>query len=247
MGDRNKLVFSVLLMFAATAAVGAELSLGEIIDRHTEARGGRQAIEAVESLEIELRIVEPTFEVTGLYRADRRERMRIDVFSEGNRVFSEGLDGVGSWQWNGGSEHAEPTTPEASAALRHGAILNLRGLHELEALGHDLSYLGLERLDGVELHALEITLDDGFKRYEYLDPDSLLIVRSRTFRAFHPAMDPEEKWHETRFSDFREVDGQVRAFVQETVDLETGETISTVTTRAIRVNPTLDPVLFEAP
>lgn len=238
---------SLVLFLAAVAAFGSDLTLGELIDRHTQARGGSEAIEAVHSLEIELHIVETTFEVTGLYRADREPRMRIDVFSDGQRVFSEGLSFASAWQWHGGADHAEPIVAEASAALRHGAILNLLGLHELEAAGHELRYLGIEDFGSEQLHSIEITLDDGFKKYEYLDPETYLIVRSRSFRAFHPDLDPEKKWHETRFSDFRPVGGQVRAFAQETVDLTTGESISTTTTKSIRLNPALDPNLFQAP
>jgi hypothetical protein len=227
--------------------IGAEMPLPELLEQHTRARGGRQAIESVGSLEVELQIVEPTFEVTGLYRADRGGSMRIDVFTGDERVFSEGLDGAASWQWKGGAEHAEPTAHEAVAPLRHGVIFNLLGLHELGAAGHRIEYLGLEEFDGVELHALEITLADGFTDFRYLDPESYLVVRSRSFRAFHPDLDPTAKWHETRYSDFREIGGQTRAFVQETIDLTTGETISTVTTKAIRLNPELDAEVFQAP
>jgi hypothetical protein len=235
------------LWFLGSSLSGAEMSLPELLERHTRARGGRQAIESVDSLEIELQIVEPTFKVTGLYRAERGGSMRIDVFAGDERVFSEGLDGAASWQWKGGEQHAESTVPEAAAALQHGVIFNLLGLHELEAAGHRIEYLGLEDLDGVELHALEITLEDGFTVFRYLDPASYLIVRSRSFRAFHPDVDPTAKWHETRYSDFRQVDGQTRAFVQETIDLTTGETISNVTTKAIRLNPELDAGVFQAP
>jgi len=244
----SKLVLSLsLALLPASAKAASDLSLEELIERHTLARGGRLAIESVESLEIELDIVEPTFEVRGLYRADRAERMRIDIFSDSERVFSEGHDGSTSWQWKGGAEHSESTTPEAAATLRHGAILNLRGLHELEEAGHKLTYLGLETLEGVRLHTLQITLDDGFVLYDYLDPESLLVVRSRSFRAFHPDVDPEEKWHETRYSDFRDVGGQRRPFVTETVDLATGETISKVTVKEIQMNPVLEAAIFEAP
>lgn len=241
--------YGVFLVFflTAVATFGSDLTLEGLIDRHTLARGGSEAIESVQSLEIELHIVEKTFEVTGLYRADRESRMRIDIFSDGQRVFSEGLSRAGAWQWQGGADHSEPIVAEASAALRHGAILNLLGLHELEASGHELSYLGVEEFESERLHAIEITLDDGFKKYDYLDPETFLVVRSRSFRAFHPDLDPEKKWHETRFSDFRPVGGQIRAFAHETVDLTTGETISTTTTKSIRLNPTLDPNLFQAP
>jgi hypothetical protein len=243
-----KICLTVLSLGLMGASVGGtEMSLPELLEHHTRACGGRQAIESVGSLEVELQIVEPTFEVSGLYRAERSGSMRIDIFDGSDRVFSEGLDGAASWQWKGGEQHAESTVPEAAAALRHGIVFNLLGLYELEPAGHRIEYLGLEELDGVKLHALEITLADGFIDFRYLDPDSYLVVRSRSFRAFHPDLDPTAKWHEVRYSDFREIGGQTRAFLQETIDLTTGDTISTVTTRAIRLNPELDAEVFQAP
>lgn len=40
-----------------------------------------------------LDIVEPTFQVHAVYRADRNSRMRIDIYADGKRVFTEAHDG----------------------------------------------------------------------------------------------------------------------------------------------------------
>jgi hypothetical protein len=75
-----------------------DVGLPDLIARNTEARGWRAAIEAVHSLEVNLRIVEPTYSADGVWRVDRKGRMRIDVFIAGKRVFTEAFDGRHGWQ-----------------------------------------------------------------------------------------------------------------------------------------------------
>src|SRR5439155_20776216 len=55
----------------------------EVIERHTKAMGGRAAIEAIQSIEIDLHIADPKFEVDGTYFAARPGKMRIDVNAGG--------------------------------------------------------------------------------------------------------------------------------------------------------------------
>jgi hypothetical protein len=80
------------------------LSLDEIIERKTNAIGGRAAIEAVQSIQIDLHIKDPSFEVDGTYCAARPGKMRIDVSAEGKHVFTEAFDGQSGWQWEGKGE-----------------------------------------------------------------------------------------------------------------------------------------------
>ena len=63
------------------------VSLDKIVERNTDAMGGRGAIEAVQSIQIELHIKDPSFEVDGTYYAMRPGKMRIDVSAEGQACF----------------------------------------------------------------------------------------------------------------------------------------------------------------
>jgi hypothetical protein len=49
----------------------AEVTLEQVVARHTAAVGGREAVERVRSVQYAVTIVEPTFTVDGIYRADR--------------------------------------------------------------------------------------------------------------------------------------------------------------------------------
>src|SRR5206468_2597153 len=142
---------ALLVSLTAILVVGCHkasdsLSLDEIVERNTDAMGGRTAIEAIQSIQIDLHIKDPAFEVDGTYYAARPGKMRIDVSAEGKHVFTEAFDGQSGWQWEGKGEQ-KPAIERATAALRHGVELpgKLFGLHELKARCHKMKSIGREQ------------------------------------------------------------------------------------------------------
>lgn len=243
----------VTLALPGCAPTGGDVTQEELVAAHTQARGGRAALDAVQNVECELEIVEhnftPAITLTALYRVDRQGRMRIDVFQQGERVFTEAYDGERGWQQGGGDHPAEYAKAQAQAALRHGPQLpvNLLSLHDLPARRHRVELIGREPLDGISFHHLRVTLDDGFATDYYLDPQSMLLARDRNVTALHPDIDAEEKPTETQWSDYRTVAGTQRAFSSRTIDLGSGKETQTVTTTALRVNVTIDPGIYSKP
>jgi hypothetical protein len=226
-------------------------TLEELISRQTEARGGQVAIEAIRNLEVRLHIVEPTYAADGVWRGDRRGRMRIDVFIEGNRVFTEAFDGMDGWQQPSGKEHGAPASAGGVAALRRSGQLpiNILGLHEMADHGHRLELAGREDVAGVSYYVIVLTLDDGFVTRYYIDPGSLLITRARVRKALHPDIDATETTIETVWSDFREITGVgVRFPFQATeTDLVAGKLLQTMTVLDVRANLPTDDLLFQMP
>src|SRR5262249_47876356 len=68
------LILSSCLLFAD------DLTLSQVIEKHDAAVGGKQAVQSTQSTRIKLTIQEPKFEVDGVYVADRKLRMRIDIY-----------------------------------------------------------------------------------------------------------------------------------------------------------------------
>ncbi|HEX4665004.1 MAG TPA: hypothetical protein VH207_00285 [Chthoniobacterales bacterium] len=241
----------LVLIISLTAAGGgckrAPTTVDEIIERNTEARGGRQAIEAVQSVAIDLDIVDPGFAVAGTYRATRPGKMRIDINADGKHVYTEAFDGQRGWQWKGKGTETVEESSKATAALRHGVERpgNLYGLHEMQARGHRVMLIGRERIDGVNYYALQLTLNDNSVTMLYMDPDSWLITRRRDFRALHVDVDPTPTTIEQRMSDFRKVAGVTFPFANTETDLKTGGILETTTLRSLTVNPSIDPRIFE--
>lgn len=238
---------ALALAGCATSNV-SNFALPDLIARNTAARGGREAIEAIQSLEAKLRIVEPTYTADGVWRVDRRGRMRIDVFIGGKRVFTEAFDGANGWQMSGDAERAKAASPDGAAALRHSGQLptNILGLHEMASHGHRLDLAGREEIGGVRYHVVVLTLDDGFPTRYYLDPSSFRITRSRVRKALHPDIDPTPTTIETVWSDFRRVSGVVFPFEARDTDLENGKLLQTTTLLEMNANRPVGDDLFQA-
>jgi hypothetical protein len=127
---RNALLASLTTILVPGCHKSSDsLSLDEIIERNTDAMGGRAAIEAVQSIPIDLHIKDPSFEVDGTYCAARPGKMRIDVSAEGKHVFTEAFDGQSGWQWEGKGEQLTGLSSGGCAArtLRTKRKISLAG------------------------------------------------------------------------------------------------------------------------
>lgn len=236
--------FPALVLAGAARAVDLET----LVANNAAARGGEPAIASVAAYESDIRIVEPQFAVDGTYVATRDGRMRVDVRSDGERVFTEALDRERAWSWDPGNG-ARDASAAGAAALRHGIELPFKvfGLHEMRGRGHRLELAGTEVLDGVAYHVLRATLSDGFEVTYYVNPENWLIERDRQRRALHVDVDPAPEWIETRYEDYRPVAGVLFPFRQVELRVATGEVLSTVTVGEIRINPRLDASRFSPP
>ena len=208
--------------------------------------GGRTAVESIQSLEFQLHIADPGFEVDGTYRTMRPGKMRIDVIANGKHVFTEAFNGSRGWQWKGEGEVVEES-PQATAALRHGVELpgKLFGLHELPGRGHHLSLGPRELINGTNYYVMRVRLSDGYTTSLYIDPNSWLITRRREVRPLHVDVDPRPTTIETQLSDFRTVAGVRFPFHSTDVDLETGKVLENASITRVTVNPTLEKSIFE--
>src|ERR1043166_50250 len=237
-----KALVLLALMAGAASCQRAPLTVDEIIARNTQAMGGDKAIEAVQAIAVDLHIIDPGFEVDGVYRAARPGRMRIDVKTEGKHVFTEAFDGERGWQWKGEGTPSVEATAKATAALRHGVEMpgHLYGFHGLRERGHRIELVGREKIEGVDYFALRLTLDDGYTTKLYLDPKSWLITRRRDVRPLHVDIDPTPTTIEQRMSDFRQVSGVWFPFANTETDLRNGKLLETTTVRSVTVNPAID-------
>jgi hypothetical protein len=149
--------FIIACAFACHGGIAAPeaTDLAALVDRNTSARGGAAAIESVSDFEADIHIVEPTFEVDGIYVATRDGRMRVDIMSNGERVFAEALGRERAWSWNP-RDGVATASAKARGALRHGIELpfKLFGLHEMAERGHRLESVGRARIDGIEYAVL---------------------------------------------------------------------------------------------
>ena len=232
--------------FRLVACHPDSLTIDELIDRNSQAVGGRAAIEAIHSIRFDLHITDPEFEVDGVYLAARSGSMRIDITANGQHVYTEALHGTRGWQWKGKGAPVDES-PSATAALRHGVELpgHLFGLHELQARGHRLELGGREKVDGTNFYVLRVVLSDGYRTTLYVDPESWLVTRRRDVRPLHPDINPASTTIENEVSDFRRVGTLLYPFASIDRDLATGKILERTTVRSITQNPGFETRVFE--
>ena len=224
------------------------MNIDQVIEQHVHAIGGTAAIEGVHRLQIAFHLIEPSFEADGLYRAERKGRMRVDIFMNAVRVFTEGHSGSVGWQLPQDAEHASLASPAGSLALLHGIENHLFGLHELKARGHLVELEGQEDVDDTQYYVIKVVFKDGHTQWRYVNAANGLVERNRERKALHPDVDPAETTIETRFTDFRLVDrGLRRAFHEVQVDLSTGQLLQTTTIGNLLINPLFPSDLFDVP
>ena len=225
-------------------------TVDHIIRQNVEAAVGQAAIEAVRNVSMKLHIAEAKSAYDAVYVADREGRMRIDVYVGSERVYTEAYDGHEAWSLAQGSTKGETEDAVASATLQRGVLLpgKVFGLHELRQHGGQIDLGGREMVDGINYFVLKFTLPpDGFVTHAYVNPNTFLIERMRDIRAIHPGLDPATKWLEIHYTDFRKVDGVVRAFKDEQIDLRTGTVLQTTVLQSVQVNGPPDPTVFLRP
>ena len=160
-------------------AGGYDPELARVLKSHTDAVGGADAIENVHSLQIDLQVEELTFSVNGSYSATRDGRVRIDIFADRQRVFTEAHDGTAGWQLSKGRSIAEDMSPKGEKAVIHGIHGIIFGLHELEGLGYELALAGQQSVDHTEYWVVKSESSTGFLKRYYINADTFLIERSR--------------------------------------------------------------------
>lgn len=231
---------------ACASTPTAAPTLEQVIRNQTEARGGAAALDRVRAVLIEVEIVEGGQTLRGHYAADSSGLVRIDIYSEGNLVYSEGVDREGVWLW----PRSDPA-PRASAAtgaanaLTNGAETHLFGFHRFAERGHRVRLMPVERIDGVDHMVVEVMFTTGQTAYFYVDPASWLTVRRRDQRAYHPDVSQVQQRIETRFSDFQTVEGVVAPHRNVDVDLATGNVLASNRVISRTINPALPDGLFD--
>lgn len=237
---------ALTLMLMACDGGPRPVTLSELVEQHTIARGGARKLEAVKTIEVELEIVEPKFTLTGLYRATREGHMRIDVFAGDQRVFTEALGPDGGWQMFDDGKTVD-LSEDGEKALIRGVTGNLYALHERIRLGYAVTLKGTEQQQGKTYYQLEEVALDGFSKQLFMDAETFLISHDMETSALHPDIDATKQRQETRHLDFAALDGIVFSNRQETYDRDTGERIQETTMIKRTINAEIDPEVFRRP
>ncbi len=240
-----------LLLFLFQVSVGvfthaqkSQLSLDEILERHVQAVGGRDKINAVHSVVQHLEYREGTFVIPDAFIARMRPYYKTIGDPKDKTIdINEGYDGS-AWEYYADPGVVIRTVGAAAAATRHGTEI-IDSLVEAKTLGTRIELAGQDTFAKMPAYKLHVTLADGFEKEMFIDPTSFLIVgdrRSAPIHAFGTAVRSEN-----RIGDYRPVNGVLFPFSIKEVEIATGRELNSNTIQSIVVNEPLDRAFFSPP
>jgi hypothetical protein len=210
---RSGALAALVLTIAAAGSRTPALSIDELVAKHIEARGGLQALRAVQTLRLTGRVI---FEGSGFELAYREVLKRPGLARV--EYSTQGLTGVQAWNGKEGWQIApfqgrkdpERTSRDDNKGLIDDADLD-GPLVDAASKGSTLTYLGTEDVDGTDAHKIKVTQPDGDTLTVFLDPDYFLTIRTRYEHKVRGA----ETVNETDFGNYEKVGGVLVPFSSE--------------------------------
>jgi len=178
----HRATLGLALLLAGTAAHA--LTAAELVAKNIEAKGGAAALQSVQSLRREGRLI-----VNGgqfvLELAETKQRpdsIRAEVSMQGlSQVQS--YDGKDGWRIDPFGGRKDPERMPADDVKEFIEDASIDGvLPDAAAAGDRIEYLGTEDIDGTPAHKLKVTRKEGGVQYVYLDPDYFLEIRVESQR-----------------------------------------------------------------
>src|SRR5579883_2567167 len=183
----------------------------DIVARHVAALGGVDKLRAIKTLRMTGHArfgIDSPLEVDFATAQARPGSARTEVSFQG-MTSVDAFDGKDAWStdpWEGRRVAFRMSADDAKSLVRFadvdGALVDWR------TKGHRVEYMGTEEIDGSKAHKLRVILKDGDVQYRYLDPATMLEIRTVT-----------ETWIRgtqhvsvTDYSDYEQVAGVWMAF-----------------------------------
>ena len=176
-----------------------------LVAKNVEAKGGAQALAAVQSLSLHGKLLanQGRLEFTYVQIKKRPGAVREETSLQGmTRV--DAYDGMEGWKISpfGGRKDPEKVSVDDAKSLVEDAEVD-GPLVDWKAKGSTVEYLGTEDVEGTLAHKLKVVRKNGDVNYVYLDPDHFLEIRIITQRMENGA----QVENETDLGDYEKING----------------------------------------
>ena len=185
--------------------IAVKETVDTLVAKNTEAKGGAQALAAVQSIRLQGKMVvnNGRLEIAYVQIKKRPGAVREEATLQGmTRI--DAYDGTDGWRISpfGGRKDPEKISVDDAKALVEDAEVD-GPLVDWKAKGSTVEYLGLEDIDGTMAHKLKVVRKNGDVNYVYLDPDHFLEIRIITQRMENGA----QIENETDLGDYEKING----------------------------------------
>lgn len=180
-------------------------TVDSLVAKNTEAKGGAQALAAVQSLKLQGKMLVNSgkLELGYVVVKKRPGSVREETSLQGmTRI--DAYDGTEGWKITpfGGRKDPEKVSVDDAKALVEDSEID-GPLIDWQAKGSTVEYLGTEDVDGTLAHKLRVVRKNGDINYVYLDPDHFLEIRIITQRMENGA----QVENETDLGDYEKING----------------------------------------
>lgn len=188
------LVSAALVAPGVFAQVKTAPTVDELVSKNIEAKGGADALHALQSLRLtgKLLIQQGQIELAYMEIKKRPDEVRTDASLQGMTQI-EAYDGKEGWKVSPffGRKDPERMSADDVKALVEDAEID-GPLVDWKTKGSSLEYLGTEDVEGTPAHKLKVVRKNGDVSFVYLDPDHFLEIRIVTQRMRHGAHEEVE-------------------------------------------------------
>ncbi len=229
------------VLFLGCLLLSCSSKLQRIVEKHVEARGGYQRLQAITSKRITGTIVRGESRMPFLLLAKRPDRVRLSYTYDGGTMVAA-YDGRVAWVLNPALAGDQPLIIEPERAKDLIALADFDGpLVDYRKKGHRLRLVGEAYVKGAKAHVIEVTLANGDVLRVYLDKETLLERRWDNEVLRQGAL-----WRsETYLDDYRPEQGLMIEHYKET--RLGGELDNIIITEMVEFNVDLPDSLFSPP
>lgn len=229
------LVLAVLML---TMAATAE-TVDEIIAKNIEAKGGLEALQAIESLQSNGKLTMQGMEIPFVMYNQRPNSFRMDMTMQGMSMV-QAFDGETAWTINPflSKEAREMSALEAQntelQADIDGFLLNYK------EKGYTVDLIGKEDMEGTEVYHLEVGINDTVQIQMFLDTEYYLELKM----TFEFSFEGKKFSTDIFFADYKEVGGVLMPHTMEMKGMQGG---GQMIVDSVAVNVELEESLFTMP
>ncbi len=225
-------------------AQDAELTVDQIVEKHTQAVGGVDKLKAIQTVTVTGKAVlmGGQLEAPIVMKVKRPASMRTDV-SVQDKTVVQAFDGSTAWMINPfmGGPDAQKSNDEDTQQARDDSDFIDGSLVDYKAKGNTVELMGKEDVDGTPAYKLKITKKSGSIEYEYLDAQTFLAIKSSGKRK----QMGQEIDYESMPGNYKPVNGVMMPYSLS--QKMNGKAAMDLTIEKIEVNMPIDDAIFHMP
>jgi hypothetical protein len=209
---KKRIVVIIAGSFVAAGLYAQELkpiavkeTVDTLVAKNTEAKGGAQALAAVQSIKLQGKMVVNSGKMElGYVQIKKRPGAVREETSLQGMTRIDAYDGTEGWKITpfGGRKDPEKVSVDDAKALVEDAEID-GPLIDWKTKGSTVEYLGTEDVEGTMAHKLRVVRKNGDINYVYLDPDHFLEIRVITQRMENGS----RVENETDLGDYEKING----------------------------------------